>query len=75
MENLLSPSPVGRPDTQARPFKVTRTPVSKKILLLECGILGFGTRNLTNDWNPLEIQNPRLSWITLYGAIKYIKNI
>ena len=34
--------------------KVTRTPVSKKILLVECGILGFGTRNLTNDWNPLE---------------------
>ena len=49
--------------------------VRPKILLVECGILGFGTRNLTNDWNPLEIQNPRLSWITLYGAIKYIKNI
>ena len=42
--------------------------------------LGFGIRNPTNDWNPEsrptdknwnpvpEIQNPRLSWIPLYGV-------
>ena len=63
----------GRPKSQAT--LMISPKVRPKILLVEFGILGFGTRNLANDWNPLEIQNPRLSWITLYGAIKYIKNI
>ena len=34
------------------PCKGNRIPESGKFLLVESGILGFGIRNPTNDWNP-----------------------
>jgi len=34
------------------PFKGIGIPESGKFLLAESGILGFGFRNPTNDWNP-----------------------
>ena len=33
------------------PCKGTQTPESWKFLLVEFGNLGFGIRNITNDWN------------------------
>ena len=58
----------------------------KIIRILESGILGFGIRNPAVKWNSESkfhwqrilnpqrgIQNPRLSWISLQGAISFMK--
>ena len=34
------------------PCNGIRIPETGKFLLMECGILGFGIQNPTNDWNP-----------------------
>ena len=51
--------PYGTCDSLSPHVKGVRIPESGKILLMECGILGFGIRNTgqgiwipTNDWNP-----------------------
>ena len=51
------------------PCKGIRTPGSRKILFMESGILGWGIRVLTNNWNP----ESKFYWQILESSILNLK--